>query len=137
MHALLCNQFLFAVFGPMLCCFENLINCCLTWHISAVEEAADKLGKCEITEPTFSSPPPLPTTQSDPTKRLKNLKKKLREIELLEEKIKLGTLKNPDKEQKEKISKKIDIIKEINTLESTSEWPKPNWNYLIRWHFLK
>ncbi|XP_045772371.1 partner of Y14 and mago [Maniola jurtina] len=91
---------------------------------TAVEEAADKLGKCEITEPTFTSPSPAPSTtptQSDPAKRLKNLKKKLREIELLEEKIKSGTLKNPDKEQKEKISKKNDIIKEIDTLDTSSE----------------
>lgn len=55
-------------------------------------------------------------------KRLKNLRKKLRDIELLEEKMKNGTLKNLDKDQKEKMGKKNDIIKEIQTLEKqTSE----------------
>ncbi|XP_049873811.1 partner of Y14 and mago [Pectinophora gossypiella] len=88
---------------------------------TAVEEAADKLGKCEITEPTFSSPSSSSLSSSsgttDPAKRLKNFRKKLRDIEFLEEKIKNGTLKNPDKDQKEKMAKKNDIIKEIEILE--------------------
>ncbi|XP_072949624.1 partner of Y14 and mago [Epargyreus clarus] len=93
---------------------------------SGVDEAAEKLAKCEIIEPTFSSPPSQPSnnvasTQADPIKRLKNLRKKLREIETLEEKIKTGVLKTPDKEQKDKISKKHDILNEINILEKSSE----------------
>ncbi|KAI5631187.1 mago binding domain-containing protein [Phthorimaea operculella] len=92
---------------------------------TAVEEAADKLGKCQITEPTFSSPSASslssnsgqPTTATDPNKKLKNLRKKLRDIELLEEKIKNGDLKTPDKDQKEKMAKKKDIIKEIEILQ--------------------
>ncbi|XP_026761702.2 partner of Y14 and mago [Galleria mellonella] len=88
---------------------------------TGVDEAVDKLAKCEITEPVFSSASsslPANSTQSaDPAKRLKNLRKKLRDIECLEEKIKSGTLKNPDKDQKEKMSKKNDIIKEIELLE--------------------
>ncbi|XP_050351365.1 partner of Y14 and mago [Nymphalis io] len=89
-----------------------------------VAEVTEKLTRCEITEPTFSTPPPPTTaipTQSDPSKRLKNLKKKLREIEALEEKISLGSLKNPDTEQKEKISRKNEIMKEIEILEKSSE----------------
>ncbi|KAL4702622.1 hypothetical protein ACJJTC_013043 [Scirpophaga incertulas] len=87
---------------------------------SGVDDAADKLAKCEITEPDFSSPSSSSqysvVIQSDPSKRLKNLRKKLRDIETLEEKIKSGLLKNPDKDQREKISKKADIIKEIELL---------------------
>ncbi|CAG9786972.1 unnamed protein product [Diatraea saccharalis] len=92
---------------------------------TGADEVTEKLAKCEITEPTFSSPSPSSSgnntpaaSQADPAKRLKNLKKKLRDIEQLEEKIKSGTLKNPDKDQKEKMSKKSDIIKEIELLET-------------------
>ncbi|KAL0882826.1 hypothetical protein ABMA27_016366 [Loxostege sticticalis] len=89
---------------------------------SGADEAAEKLAKCEIKEPTFSPPAPSsntpPATQADPIKRLKNLRKKLRDIEFLEEKIKSGLLKNPDKDQKEKMSKKSDIVKEIEILET-------------------
>ncbi|XP_013145519.1 PREDICTED: partner of Y14 and mago isoform X2 [Papilio polytes] len=91
---------------------------------SGVEEATEKLSKCEIIEPTFSTPVSLSnnsTPSSDPAKRLKNLKKKLRDIEMLEEKIKSGMLKNPDKDQKEKLSKKNDIVNEIEKLEIASD----------------
>ncbi|KAM3957148.1 partner of Y14 and mago [Aphomia sociella] len=87
------------------------------------DEAADRLAKCEITEPVFnstSSSSPVnssSSSQADPAKRLKNLRKKLRDIECLEEKIKSGNLKNPDKDQKEKMSKKNEITKEIELLE--------------------
>lgn len=40
---------------------------------------------------------------------------------MLEEKIKSGMLKNPDKDQKEKLSKKNDIVNEIEKLEITSD----------------
>lgn len=86
---------------------------------SGAEEVAEKLAKCEITEPTFNSSSPslsAPGT-TDPTKRLKNLRKKLRDIETLEEKVKSGVLKTPDKDQKEKMSKKSSILKEIEVLE--------------------
>lgn len=83
-----------------------------------MEETTEKFSKCEIIEPVFNGQSVnTAPTQTDPVKRLKNLKKKLREIEALEEKIKSGTLKNPDKEQKEKITKKNDICKEIEILE--------------------
>ncbi|XP_013186945.2 partner of Y14 and mago [Amyelois transitella] len=86
---------------------------------TGAEEAAEKLAKCEITEPVFNTPSsqPTATVQSDPAKRLKNLRKKLRDIEALQEKIQTGSLKNPDKDQKEKISKKKEILREIELLE--------------------
>lgn len=55
---------------------------------------------------------------SDDMKRLKNLRKKLREIELLENKIKNGDIKNQDKEILDKIARKNDIKDEIKLLES-------------------
>ncbi|XP_029163914.1 partner of Y14 and mago isoform X2 [Nylanderia fulva] len=57
-------------------------------------------------------------TTTDPQKRLKNLRKKIREIEVLEEKIKTGALKNPDKEILDKVARKIEISKEIKRLEA-------------------
>ncbi|XP_063383679.1 partner of Y14 and mago [Cydia fagiglandana] len=86
---------------------------------SGADEAAEKLAKCEITEPTFNSPSPSLSAAgtTDPAKRLKNLRKKLRDIETLEEKVKSGVLKTPDKDQKEKMSKKPSILKEIEVLE--------------------
>ncbi|KAJ0176392.1 hypothetical protein K1T71_007571 [Dendrolimus kikuchii] len=90
---------------------------------TGIEEVADKIAKCEIIEPSFENTPPMTpnaTINTDPTKRIKNLRKKLRDIEILEEKIKSGTLKNPDKDQKEKMAKKKDIVKEIEQLELSS-----------------
>lgn len=70
--------------------------------------------------------PPKPNVQNqsensaqDPQKRLKNLRKKIREIETLEEKIKSGLLKNPEKEILDKLARKAEISKEIRRLESS------------------
>nr|KAG5692286.1 hypothetical protein BaRGS_007194 [Batillaria attramentaria] len=53
----------------------------------------------------------------DLAKKLKNLKKKLKQIEDLESRITSGELKNPDKDQLEKVSRKQLIIDEIEDLE--------------------
>lgn len=58
-------------------------------------------------------------TTTEPQKRLKNLRKKIREIEVLEEKIKTGALKNPDKEILDKVARKTEISKEIKRLEAS------------------
>lgn len=55
---------------------------------------------------------------SDPQKKLKNLRKKIREIETLEEKIKSGLLKNPEKDILDKLARKAEISKEITRLEA-------------------
>lgn len=57
-------------------------------------------------------------TTAEPQKRLKNLRKKVREIEALEEKIKSGALKNPEKEILDKVARKTEISKEIKRLEA-------------------
>lgn len=53
----------------------------------------------------------------DPEKKLKNLKKRLREIESLEEKVKNGTLAKPEPEQLTKIKRKNDLLLQIHDLE--------------------
>ena len=52
-------------------------------------------------------------------KTIRKLKKQLREIEQLEEKIENGQLATPEKEQLEKISKKETVIKQLNELGET------------------
>ena len=54
-------------------------------------------------------------------KQIRKLKKTLREIEQLEEKINSGELKNPEKEQMDKIKRKEAILKEIEEL-SADAW---------------
>ncbi|CAM1326751.1 WIBG (predicted) [Pycnogonum litorale] len=58
---------------------------------------------------------------SDPAKKLKNLRKKLHEIKTLKEKIESGVLKNPEKEQIEKISRESEIESQIADIEEELE----------------
>ncbi|KAL6263448.1 partner of Y14 and mago [Pogonomyrmex barbatus] len=107
-----------------------------------VEPVTEGLSKITITEPEFHKEAPTHTDKilsvtkqittnnvtkenlnatqktTDPQKRLKNLRKKIREIEVLEDKIKTGALKNPDKEILDKVARKTEISKEIKRLEA-------------------
>ncbi|KAF4521003.1 hypothetical protein B566_EDAN002499 [Ephemera danica] len=65
-----------------------------------------------------SKEPPIAT---EPAKRLKNLKKRLREVELLEQKMNSGELKNPDKDQLQKVKRKDDLKEQIAELEEELE----------------
>ena len=57
-------------------------------------------------------------TEIDPAKKLRNLRKKLRDIETLEKKLADGDLKHPEPEQLEKVARKPVMLKEIADLES-------------------
>ena len=100
----------------------------------------DELSKTTISEPAITNKSknsvnaakPQPPTSSrqdtsgsqhltDSMKRLKNLRKKLREIEILEQKIKDGVIKNPEQEMRDKVSRKKEIQEEIRLLES-NQW---------------
>ncbi|XP_035701186.1 partner of Y14 and mago isoform X2 [Folsomia candida] len=54
---------------------------------------------------------------ADPSKRLRNLKKRLKEIEDLEKRIASGELTAPEKEQLEKLKRKDEVEDEIEDLE--------------------
>ena len=54
----------------------------------------------------------------DPPKKLRNLKKKLRDIENLEKKLNDGTLANPEPEQLEKVRRKGLMLEELAELEA-------------------
>jgi partner of Y14 and mago protein len=55
--------------------------------------------------------------QIDPNKRLRNLKKRLKEIDDLEKRIQSGELTAPEKEQLEKLKRKDEVEEEIEELE--------------------
>lgn len=81
------------------------------WH--TVQSKSGKVAKLESA--TQNVVPPA----IDPAKRLKNLKKKMREIEAIEAKIASGEVKKPDKDQIEKVNRKSDLLSEIFALELT------------------
>ena len=55
--------------------------------------------------------------ETDPVKRLRNLKKRLREIEQLEEKLNNQLIPKPEPEQLAKVQRKNDLLMQINELE--------------------
>lgn len=55
------------------------------------------------------------------SKRLKRLRRRFRELEVLEEKINAGEIANPQKDQLDKIQRRMDFMKEIEELEKVRE----------------
>lgn len=114
---------------------------------TTAEQLSEDLAKTSISEPVQKKEPPATNNKSqsnakaignsqtsfakansveqvepsaaDPQKRIKNLRKKLREIETLEQKMKSGTLKNPEKEILDKVARKNVISREIKRLEAS------------------
>ncbi|XP_059166897.1 partner of Y14 and mago-like isoform X3 [Physella acuta] len=85
--------------------------------ISSVDSASAALSKARISPPEQVEANNSQISQEEIVKKIKSLKKKLRQIEDLEAKIASGSLSNPEKEQLEKIERKKYIIDEINDLE--------------------
>jgi len=81
---------------------------------NGVSELSSQLSSASITD---KSQKPLENDPVDPAKKLRNLKKKLREIEALEKKLNSGEVENPEPEQLEKIARKTDVIKDITAIE--------------------
>jgi len=59
----------------------------------------------------------LPEEKQEVLKKVRTLRKKLKQIEDLEKKIASGELKQPEKDQLEKIAKKQDIVDEMEDLQ--------------------
>lgn len=93
-----------------------------------IEEVIEGFQKTSLTDPVdeISAPPPLDPplladTQVTPDdkdviKRIRGLRKKLKQIEELERRITSGDIIKPDSDQRNKISKKEEILEELKTL---------------------
>jgi len=86
---------------------------------NGVPELAARMAQSSISDkPRNPSGQPVAT---DPAKKLRNLRKKLRDIEALEARLNSGEIENPEPEQVEKIARKQDVIKEISALEKITD----------------
>lgn len=83
-----------------------------------VEEVTEKLQSATVSR-TATAAGTVYTSNPDDLKlkRVKNLRKKLRQIEELQEKIDSGELVNPEATQLEKLSRREEIEKELSELE--------------------
>ena len=70
-----------------------------------------------LSPPGMATPTATPAVATDPNKKLRNLRKKLRDIEALEERLAQGQIENPEPEQLEKVGRKSQVQEEISTLE--------------------
>eukprot|EP00092_Neocalanus_flemingeri_P002886 GFUD01003085.1.p1 GENE.GFUD01003085.1~~GFUD01003085.1.p1 ORF type:complete len:221 (-),score=53.31 GFUD01003085.1:269-931(-) len=88
---------------------------------NGVPELSARMSRTSISEdkqPKNSSGQPVAT---DPAKKLRNLRKKLRDIEALEAKLNSGEIESPEPEQVDKVARKQDVIKEISALEKITD----------------
>lgn len=83
---------------------------------NGVSEVTAKMAGANLSEAKRQQP-----VATDPAKKLRNLRKKLRDIEALEAKIEAGEIENPEKEQLEKVAKKVEVSREIANLEKIVE----------------
>lgn len=87
-----------------------------------MEEVTRQLDKLKIEEPKeiiSEENNKLSTNQecTDPAKKLKNLKKRLREVEALEDKLNSGQIAKPEQEQLTKVKRKNDLLMQIRQME--------------------
>ena len=80
---------------------------------NGVSELSNQMSEASITEEKTRTAQPVAT---DPSKKLRNLRKKLRDIEALESKLESGEIESPEPEQLEKVARKADVMKEITAL---------------------
>lgn len=80
---------------------------------AAVEEVTKSLSEASVSQPQMTNQSGQP--KAPPDKRLKNLRKKLKQIEELEAKLAKGEELAP--EQKEKITRKSEVLSEIEDIE--------------------
>uniref|UniRef100_A0A224YXC5 Partner of Y14 and mago n=1 Tax=Rhipicephalus zambeziensis TaxID=60191 RepID=A0A224YXC5_9ACAR len=85
---------------------------------SASEVAVDQLAATLESQAKIEEPAqPSSSACADPAKRLRNLRKKLRDIEQLKRRIESGELANPEPEQLEKVARQEEIEAQIEELE--------------------
>eukprot|EP00088_Acartia_fossae_P046517 TRINITY_DN5024_c0_g1_i1.p1 TRINITY_DN5024_c0_g1~~TRINITY_DN5024_c0_g1_i1.p1 ORF type:complete len:207 (-),score=47.02 TRINITY_DN5024_c0_g1_i1:139-759(-) len=85
---------------------------------SQVKDVTDKMQKTSLSDnKTRKDSCGQQPVATDPAKKLRNLKKKLRDIQVLEEKLNSGEIPNPEKEQLDKVARKHEVEREIEQLE--------------------
>ncbi|XP_034028942.1 partner of Y14 and mago [Thalassophryne amazonica] len=95
--------------------------------IESVSEAVEEMSVSEGAEPSNQAAAPVsfssPTDSSaaaEKAKKIKNLKKKLRQIEELQQKVDSGEIKQPTKDQLEKLGRAKPLRDELKQLEKDS-----------------
>ncbi|XP_075055632.1 partner of Y14 and mago isoform X2 [Mixophyes fleayi] len=84
----------------------------------AVDETRQELERVNISETTVQKDKAAnENPAAEKAKKIKNLRKKLRQVEDLQQKIDSGEIKQPSKEQLEKLSRRKAIEEEIEDLE--------------------
>ncbi|KAJ8971008.1 hypothetical protein NQ314_000926 [Rhamnusium bicolor] len=93
---------------------EEVANQLESMNITKTSKQNDnKTTKCNENKVNSNQP----QEQTEPTKKLKNLRKRLREVEALEEKLKNGLVPKPEPDQLAKIKRKNDLLMQIHELE--------------------
>ncbi|CAJ1084594.1 hypothetical protein JOB18_033448 [Xyrichtys novacula] len=100
-----------------------------------VESVSDAIGNVAISEggessnkPAEAAPVSVPSNDessaasaaAEKSKKIKNLKKKLRQVEELQQKVNSGEIKEPTKDQLEKLGRALALKEELQQLESES-----------------
>ena len=95
---------------------------CTTSSAAVAASCAPSVDPCAVVNgPSSSGSTAAAPTATDPAKRLRNLRKKLRDIECLEEKLESGEIAKPEQEQLDKVARKGQVENEIEELERQLE----------------
>lgn len=88
---------------------------------NAVENVSISEGSSKTEAAVSASPPDeCSTAAAEKVKKIKNLKKKLRQVEELQQKVDSGEIKDPTKDQLEKLARAQTLQKELQQLERDS-----------------
>ncbi|XP_070825603.1 partner of Y14 and mago [Chaetodon trifascialis] len=84
----------------------------------SISEGGESSNKTSAAAVSVSSPDD--SSAAEKAKKIKNLKKKLRQIEELQQKVDSGEIKEPTKDQSEKLGRALALQKELQQLERDS-----------------
>jgi partner of Y14 and mago protein len=90
-------------------------------HVSASGENVDSISRnlaaSKLSEDSKESVPSIDGDKATIEKKIRNLKKKLKQVDDLKNKIDSGEIKNPEKEQLAKVARRQELADEIEDLE--------------------
>lgn len=87
---------------------------------TTLTDSVDEISAPPLIGPPLVSDSHVTPDDKDVIKRIRGLRKKLKQIEELERRITSGDIIKPDSDQRNKISKKEEILEELKTLTDTS-----------------